>query len=123
VIKLEDRRASIQPIKSKLKVSILDDQEINQINQNTRAVLEEVGVKFPSDKALNIFAEVGAQVDFDTQIVKIAPELLDKYLATSPRTYTMAGLRPELDVPVGAGNGTYFYCSGEAPKIEPRPHR
>jgi trimethylamine--corrinoid protein Co-methyltransferase len=117
VIKLEDRRASIQPIKSKLKVSILDDQEINQINQNTRAVLEEVGVKFPSDKALNIFAEVGAQVDFDTQIVKIAPELLDKYLATSPRTYTMAGLRPELDVPVGAGNGTYFYCSGEAPKI------
>ena len=29
----------------------------------------------------------------------------------------MAGLRPELDVPVGNGNGTYFYCSGEAPKI------
>jgi trimethylamine--corrinoid protein Co-methyltransferase len=117
VIKLEQRKASIKPIKSKLKISILDNQEISQINQNSRSVLEEVGVVFPSDKALKIFAEVGANVDFDSQLVKIPAELLDKYLATSPRAYTMAGLRPELDVPVGSGEGTYFYCSGEAPKI------
>jgi len=117
VIKLKERKASIQPIKSKLKISILDDQEIDQVNQNTRAVLEEVGVKFPSEKALKIFAEAGAEVDFTDQVVKIPPDLLDKYLATSPRAYTMAGLRPELDVPVGSGEGTYFYCSGEAPKI------
>ncbi len=117
MIKLEQRKASIQPIKSKLKISILDDQEINQINQNSRAVLEEVGVKFPSDKALKIFSEVGANVDFEDQLVKIPAELLDKYLATSPRAYTMAGLRSELDVPIGSGEGTYFYCSGEAPKI------
>ncbi|MES0361930.1 MAG: trimethylamine methyltransferase family protein [Anaerolineales bacterium] len=117
MIKLEQRKASIQPIKSKLKVSILDDQEISQINQNSRAVLEEIGVVFPSDKALKIFADAGANVDFEDQLVKIPAELLDKYLATSPRAYTMAGLRPELDVPVGSGEGTYFYCSGEAPKI------
>jgi trimethylamine--corrinoid protein Co-methyltransferase len=117
VIKLEQRNASIQPIRSKLKISILDDQEISQINQNTRVVLEEIGIKFPSEKALKIFAEVGATVDFKDQIVKIPADLLEKYLATSPRAYTMAGLRPELDVPVGSGEGTYFYCSGEAPKI------
>jgi trimethylamine--corrinoid protein Co-methyltransferase len=117
VIELKERKASIQPIKSKLKISILNDQEISQINQNTRAVLEEVGVVFPSDKALKIFAEVGANVDFEDQLVKIPADLLDKYLATSPRAYTMAGLRPELDVHVGSGEGTYFYCSGEAPKI------
>lgn len=117
MIKLEERKASIQPIKSKLKISILDDQEISQINQNTRTVLEEIGIKFPSEKALKIFADVGASVDFEDQIVKIPADLLAKYLATSPRTYTMAGLRPDLDVHVGNGEGTYFYCSGEAPKI------
>jgi len=117
MIKLEERKASIQPIKSKLKISILDDYEISQINQNTHTVLEEVGVKFPSEKALKIFAEVGANVDFDNQLVKIPADLLDKYLATSPRSYTMAGLRSDLDVQVGSGEGTYFYCSGEAPKI------
>jgi len=117
MIKLNDRKASIQPIKSKLKISILDDQEIQQINENTRVVLAEIGIEFPSDKALKIFADVGADVNFEKQLVKIPADLLDKYLATSPRQYTMAGLRPELDVPVGSGEGTYFYCSGEAPKI------
>ncbi|MCK4976712.1 MAG: trimethylamine methyltransferase family protein, partial [Anaerolineales bacterium] len=82
-----------------------------------RTVLEEVGVTFPSDKALKIFADVGAYVDFDNQLVKIPADLLDKYLATSPRSYTMAGVRPDLDVQVGSDEGTYFYCSGEAPKI------
>jgi trimethylamine--corrinoid protein Co-methyltransferase len=117
MLELKEKNASIKPIKSKLKVSILEDDEISQINQNSRSVMENVGVRFPSEKALNLFAEVGAQVDFETQLVKIPPDLLEKYLATSPRSYTMAGLRPELDVPVGDGEGTYFYCSGEAPKI------
>jgi trimethylamine--corrinoid protein Co-methyltransferase len=117
MIKLQEHKASIQPIKSKLKISILEDEEINQINQNTRRVLEEVGVVFPSDRALRIFSEVGANVDFDKQVVKIPAHLLDKYIATSPRAYTMAGRRPDLDVKVGNGDGTYFYCSGEAPKI------
>jgi trimethylamine--corrinoid protein Co-methyltransferase len=74
-------------------------------------------VTFPSDKALKLFADVGANVDFDKQLVKIPADLLEKYIATSPRAYTMAGLRPDLDVHVGDGEGTYFYCSGEAPKI------
>ena len=117
MFELKDYKASIQPIRSKLKISILDETEIEQINQNTRTVLEEIGVLFPSEKALKIFADVGARVDFEEQLVKIPAELLDKYIATSPRAYTMAGQRPELDVPVGSGDGTYFYCSGEAPKI------
>jgi len=29
----------------------------------------------------------------------------------------MAGRRPDLDVRLGNGDGTYFYCSGEAPKV------
>jgi trimethylamine--corrinoid protein Co-methyltransferase len=117
MIKLEERKASIKPIKSKLKISILEDQEISQINQNTRTVLEEIGVSFPSEKALKLFTDVGANVDFENQIVKIPADLLDKYLATSPRSYTMAGTRPDLDVHVGDGEGTYFYCSGESPRV------
>jgi len=31
MIKLEETKASIQPIKSKLKISLLDDQEISQM--------------------------------------------------------------------------------------------
>jgi len=36
MIKLEERRASIQPIKSKLKISILDDEDINLMTRILR---------------------------------------------------------------------------------------
>ena len=117
MIKLEERKASIQPIKSKLKISILDNDDINKINQTARDIIEEVGVVFPSEKALKIFADAGAKVDFDKKLVKIPSHLVTDYLKKAPRRYTLAGRRPELDAKIGSDEGTYFYCSGEAPSI------
>ena len=117
MFKLKEARASIQPIKSKLKVSILDDAEIRGINQAARDVLEEIGIMIPSEKALGILADAGADVDMDRQVVKIPAQLVDDSLKNAPRRYTLCGRRPELDAEIGGENGTYFYCSGEAPKI------
>jgi len=117
MIKLEERKASIQPIKSKLKISILDDEDIKKINQTARDILEEVGIVFPSEKALKIFADAGANVDFDKKLVKIPNHLVTDYLKKAPRRYTLAGRRPELDAKIGGEDGTYFYCSGEAPNV------
>ena len=117
MIKLEERRASIQPIKSKLKISILDDEDIKKINETALSILEEVGVLFPSEKALKIFADAKANVDFDKKIVKISSHLVADYLKKAPRYYTLAGRRPELDAKIGSEEGTYFYCSGEAPNV------
>jgi trimethylamine--corrinoid protein Co-methyltransferase len=117
MIKLEERRASIQPIKSKLKISILDGADIKKINQTVLSILDEVGVFFPSEKALKIFADAKANVDFDKKIVKIPSHLVADYLKKAPRRYTLAGRRPELDAKIGSDKGTYFYCSGEAPNV------
>ena len=117
MIKLEERRASIQPIKSKLKISILDDEDIKKINQTALDILEEVGMYCPSQKALRIFADAGANVDFDKEIVKIPSHLVVDSLRKAPRRYTLAGRRPELDAKIGSDDGTYFYCSGEAPNV------
>lgn len=67
--------------------------------------------------ALEIFADAGAHVDFDYMIVKIPGQLVDESLAKAPRRYTLAGRRPELDARIGSEAGTYFYCSGEAPRV------
>jgi len=117
MIKLEERRASIQPIKSKLKLSTLDDEEIKKINQAARDILEEVGVFFPSEKALKIFADAKARVDFDKKLVKIPGHMVTEYLKKASGRYTLAGRRPELDAKIGSNEGTYFYCSGEAPNV------
>jgi len=117
MIKLTERAASIQPIKSKLKISVLDDEDIQKINQAALTILEEVGVVMPSEKALRIFADAGANVDFDKKLVKIPSHLVVDSLKKAPRRYTLCGRRPELDAYIGSNEGTYFYCSGEAPKI------
>ncbi len=117
MIELTERRASIQPIKSKLRISILDDEDIRRINQTALSLLEEVGVVIPSEKALKIFADAKADVDFDKRIVRIPSHLVADSLKKAPRRYTLCGRRPELDAKIGSENGTYFYCSGEAPRI------
>jgi trimethylamine--corrinoid protein Co-methyltransferase len=117
MFKLTEREATIQPVKSKLKVSILDDDEISKINQTALTILEEVGVFMPSEKALKIFADAGADVDFDNTRVKIPSQLVTDSLEHAPRRYTLCGRRPQLDADIGSDAGTYFYCSGEAPHI------
>ena len=117
MIELTERRASIQPVKSKLRISILDDEDIKKINQTALSILEEVGIMMPSEKAMKIFADAGADVDFDKKLVKIPSHLVVDSLKKAPRRYTLCGRRPELDADIGGEDGTHFYCSGEAPKI------
>ena len=53
----------------------------------------------------------------EEQLVKLPNQLVVDSLKTVPRQYTLCGRRPELDANIGGGEGTYFYCSGEAPYI------
>jgi len=117
MLKLIEEKASIHPLKSKLKISILSDEEISRINQTSLDILEDIGFVMPSVKALTIFADAGADVDFDKQLVKLPKQLVIDSLKTVPRQYTLCGRRPELDAHIGSEEGTYFYCSGESPRI------
>jgi trimethylamine--corrinoid protein Co-methyltransferase len=117
MIKLTERQASIQPIKSKLRISVLEEDEIERINQTARDILENIGIQMPSERALKIFADANADVDFGSKTVRIPGQLVTDSLKKAPRRYTMCGRRPELDAHIGSENGTYFFCSGEAPGI------
>jgi hypothetical protein len=49
-------------------------------------------------KALRIFADHGAEVDWDSKIVRIPPDLVDRAMATAPRTITLGGREPRFDL-------------------------
>ena len=49
---MKDRRASIQPIQSKLRLRILDDRDIQAIDETALGILDVVGVHMPLEKAL-----------------------------------------------------------------------
>ena len=102
--------ARISPIaiKPDMKIKALDDQEIEKIHAATLVVLHKTGVRFPCEKALDIFAQAGADVDFKKKIVKIQPDLLMKTLAKAPAEFVMGSRgNQELDVNL---DGTKIYC-------------
>ena len=86
------------------QVRLLRDAELKILDSGVRAILSDVGVKFPLPLALDLFEKAGATVDRATEIVKIPSELLDKALNLAPKAYTMASRDiEERDVKIGSG--------------------
>ena len=84
---------NIKPIETRLTLDVLAPDQRDAIKSATLHLLEHVGVHFPSQRALRVFSEHGAQVDRDQQIVRIAPELVMEALRQAPRSYTLSGDR------------------------------
>lgn len=88
----------IQPIMPYFQIRLLTDEKLAQFKSGTLQLLEKTGFKCPSERALKIYAEHGAQVDFETQIVKLPPEVVLEALSHAPRHYTMGGRIEEFDL-------------------------
>jgi len=96
---------------SKIKHEVLSQSQLDTLKAGTLHILKEVGVRFPSQKALKIFADHGANVDWDTEIVRIAPDLVDKALSTAPRSFILGGREPRFDLTLD-GKNTYLSTDG-----------
>jgi trimethylamine--corrinoid protein Co-methyltransferase len=91
-------RPPIEPIKTPCKLNFLENEQLKDLQDATLNILENVGIKFPSEKALSIFADHGADVDHKSQIVRMGRELVDKAMATVPRYPTLGARNPEFDL-------------------------
>jgi trimethylamine---corrinoid protein Co-methyltransferase len=94
-----------------ISLNILSGDDIRQIHAATLEVIESVGVRFPSQKALDILASHGARVDQAKMIAFIPAPLIEKALATAPSSYTLAAMDPGLDLPLD-GNHSYLATDG-----------
>ncbi len=98
-------------ISSHNKIEILSPSEIDNLRKGTYQLLAEVGVSYPSKKALTIFADHGAEVDWNTNIVRISPDLVDKAMATAPRNIVLGGREPRFDLTLD-GSRSYLTTDG-----------
>ncbi len=95
----------------RLRLNILDKQEVQRIHTATLDVIENTGVRFPSSKAIEIWAANGATVDRETQIVKAPGHLIERALKYAPPAYSLAALNPDLDLPMD-GNHVFLGTDG-----------
>lgn len=88
----------IQPLVPSYHLRILSDEQLKRFQSATFEILEKTGFKCPSERALKIYADNGAQVDFETQIVKLSQDVIMKALSHVPRHYTMGGRIEKFDL-------------------------
>ena len=101
----------IVSISSHHKIEILSPSDIGTLKKGTYQLLAEVGVKYPSKKALKIFDDHGADVDWESCIVRIPPDLVDKAMATAPRDIVLGGREPRFDLTLD-GSKSYLTTDG-----------
>ncbi len=95
----------------RLQLSILSPDDVRRIHEATLDIIENVGVRFPSERALDIWAAHGATVDRNTQIVKAPASLIESALTLCPPSYSLAARNPEQDLPLD-GNHVFAGTDG-----------
>jgi trimethylamine:corrinoid methyltransferase-like protein len=89
-VEMTSSSALITPIAPKHPWRFLTGDELDRLADATYQILEEVGVHFPLPAALRIFADHGAVVDHDRQIVRLQPDLVRRALASADRQINAA---------------------------------
>lgn len=69
------------------KLSLLTDDLIQRILDEAYQLLLKPGVKVNNEEARDLLATAGAQVDFETNVVKIPQQIVRKALETAPREF------------------------------------
>ncbi|UCG11810.1 MAG: trimethylamine methyltransferase family protein [Deltaproteobacteria bacterium] len=118
----------IIPFVSPIKAEILTQAELEMVKGKTLDLLNQVGVCFPSSKALDVLAEHGAQVDRANEIARFPPELVIKAMSTAPRSFILGGREERFDL-VLDGQSSYISTDGTGVNVidldtrEKRPSR
>jgi len=94
----------------RVKLELLSPDDVRQIHEATLDVIENVGVKFHSQKALDILEANGATVDRETTVALIPTDLVEKALSTAPHEFTLGARNPEYDLPL---DGEHVYISSD----------
>ena len=83
-------------------------------SKSTRAtleIIEKTGIRFPSKKALKIWEQNGANVDYDTMVVKAPAKLIEEAIKNCPPAYVLAARDEYQDLPLD-GNHVFVGTDG-----------
>jgi len=94
----------------------LSSEDVKQIDQTGRCILERVGIRINDSVFLDRLKEAGAQVDYDNQIVRFRRDWLDEVLDRAPSRFTLYSRDGQNDLHLGEGK-VYFANGGRVFRI------
>lgn len=95
----------------KLSLNILSSEDVQDIHTATLDIIEKVGIRFPSSKALDIWEAYGATVERETSIVKVPAHVIVEAIQHAPPVFNLAARDPAQDLPVD-GNHVFVGTDG-----------
>ncbi len=82
-------------------LEILDPEQVEQIHQASMTILEEIGLDFLDDEALDILARAGAKVDRDARHAWMDRELVLEAVSQAPSSFTWHARNPARSLVLG----------------------
>ena len=94
-------------------LEFLSGDDVRNVHQTSLSILEETGVKVLHQEALTWFADAGARVDFDKKLVKLPPDMVEKYMAKAPQGFVAHASAPGgIDLDLNPGKVNYVSTHG-----------
>ncbi len=90
----------------------LSEAEKRSFVEEALGILERVGVELKGSAALPVLADLGAEVDPATGVVRLPADLVLRSVEACPRRVLFAGSTPESDVVLDEGEPAHFCSSG-----------
>ncbi len=79
---------------------LLSEAEKEQVHHESLRILAQAGVRFYSEKALQLLTRNDARVDFETKTAYLSAELCDQALQTCPKAFILGARNPDFDYPL-----------------------
>lgn len=90
----------------------LRDEQIADIDARAKRLLSDYGLRVLSDEARQLYHEAGGDVDHASQMVRLAPELVDHLVASAPSQFTLHSYNEAQQITIGGNHINFGMVSG-----------
>jgi len=93
-------------------MEVLSADQIEAIHRTSLRILEELGIEFMSDRALDVFARAGAQVDRASSSVRLERGLVEQALSTAPDSFVLTPRNEQRRIIMGGNHISFGLVAG-----------
>ncbi len=97
-----------------MRLTVLEPEALDRLHDASLEILRTVGVRVPHPEMLRLFREAGADVDANTEIVRIPEAVIEGCLATAGKQFTLYGRDRDKQAAFGVGKRNYNTSGGQA---------
>ena len=93
-------------------IEVLGEEALERIEETAFRILEDGGLEIRSARARQIYADAGATIDDDSQMVWIGRDIVREFVGKAPHSFTMHARAPERDLTIGGANIAFAPVGG-----------